>query len=289
MSVVNGLFFDDLGRATLSQVEQNLQEVVEARFAARFLYPDVEQCVDAIFVGEPLLSLDRVVADAKVAKELLVIVHVEFLKILKAVAQWLFACKQRNTPSVTASTKQGRTPPNPPQSAIIRLLLDLVSRSYSANIRIGHQVAFRTNISHQLNTDRVSELENKDVIPLTAMRWGNCSSSWNRETDAGYMHSWNGIRSLSQLTCNRESWNRVEDVLFYPRWTSFCGLIQRLSSWHIASHKPLVPPANTCFLGCYRYGVFQERGGVVYSLWLKCKHAGLPITTPARLHWHQSH
>lgn len=87
MSVVNGLFFDDLGRATLSQVEQNLQEVVEARFAARFLYPDVEQCVDAIFVGEPLLSLDRVVADAKVAKELLVIVHVEFLKILKAVAQ----------------------------------------------------------------------------------------------------------------------------------------------------------------------------------------------------------
>lgn len=247
MSVVKGLFFDDLGRATLSEVEQNLQEVVEARFSARFLYPDVEQSVNAIFVVEPLLSLDRVVADAKVAKELIVIVHVEFLEILKAVAQRLFACKQRNKPPVTASAKQARTPPNPPPSAIIRLLLDLVSRSYSSNIRIGHQVAFRTNISLQLNTDRVSELENKDVIPLTATRRGNCSSSWNRETDAGYMHSLNGIRSLSQLTCNRESWNREEDVLFYPRWTSFCGLIQRLSCWHIASHKPLVflpmPPA----------------------------------------------
>lgn len=114
MSVVNGLFFDDLGRATLFQVEQNLQEVVEVRFSACFLYPDVEQCMDAIFVVELLLSLDHVVADAEVAKELLVIVHVEFLKILKAVAQRLFACEQRNRPSVTASTKQGRTPPNPP-------------------------------------------------------------------------------------------------------------------------------------------------------------------------------
>lgn len=160
---MNGLFFDDLGRATLPQVEQNLQEVVEARFSARFLYPDVEQRVDAIFVVEALLCLDHVVADAKVAEELLVIVHVEFLKILKAAAQGLFACKRRNKPSVTGSTKQGWTPPNPLKSAIIRPLLGLVSRSGSANIRVGHQVALRTDISQRFNTERVSELEIKTL------------------------------------------------------------------------------------------------------------------------------
>lgn len=107
MSVEKGLFFDVLGRATLFQVEQNPQEVIEGRFSARFLYPDVEQFVDALFIGEILLSLDHVVTDAEAAKELVAIVHVEFLKILEALAQRLFACKQRNRPSVTASTKHG--------------------------------------------------------------------------------------------------------------------------------------------------------------------------------------
>lgn len=127
--MVNGLLFDDLGRATLPQVEQNLQEVVEARVSALFLYPDVEQGVDAVFVVEPLPGLDHVVADAQVAKELPVIVHVDFLKILKAVAQGLFACKQRHTPSAGAGAKQGRTPPDPPPSETSRLVLELVLTS----------------------------------------------------------------------------------------------------------------------------------------------------------------
>lgn len=103
MTVANGLFFDVLGRATLVEVAQDLQEGVERRLSARLLYPDVEQRVDPVFVEEVVLVLDHVVVDAELTKEPLVIVQVKFLKIREATAQRLFACEQRNRPSDAAA------------------------------------------------------------------------------------------------------------------------------------------------------------------------------------------
>lgn len=141
--MVNGLFFDVLGCAALVQVQQDLQELVQAGSPALFLHPDVEQLVDPVLIVQLLFALDHVVVDVEAAEELPVIVYVEFLEILEAAAQRLFACEQR-------SRRCSPPPPKLPTSG-------LATRGRHNNPSVKHS--------------------RKKFLPLMATSGGNGSSS----------------------------------------------------------------------------------------------------------------
>lgn len=108
MTVVNGVFLDELSRSPLIQVEQHLEEVVQVGLLARLLYPDVQQIVDPVFVGKVFLPFDHVVGDAEVTEESLVIVNVDFFEVVEAFPQRPFACGQRQRRSFVNADESER-------------------------------------------------------------------------------------------------------------------------------------------------------------------------------------
>lgn len=95
MTVVNGVLLDVLGRSPLIQIEQRSEQVVQAGVSALFLYPDIQQFVDLVFVGKELFAFDHIVVDAELTEESLVVVDVNFFKIVEAFPQRQFTCEQR--------------------------------------------------------------------------------------------------------------------------------------------------------------------------------------------------
>lgn len=100
MAVVNRLLLDGLGRSPLVQIQKRFQQVVQGGVPALSLHPDVQQLVDPVLVGEGIFALDHVVVDAEVTEESLLVVELDFLKVLEAFPQRLFTCRERPRPSV---------------------------------------------------------------------------------------------------------------------------------------------------------------------------------------------
>lgn len=90
MAVVNRLLLDGLGRSPLVQIQKRFQQVVQGGVPALSLHPDVQQLVDPVLVGEGIFALDHVVVDAEVTEESLLVVELDFLKVLEAFPQRLF-------------------------------------------------------------------------------------------------------------------------------------------------------------------------------------------------------
>lgn len=91
MAVADGLVFDVLGGAALPELQQDLEEVLEAGPRPGLLHPDVEELVDPVLVRKLLLLLHHVVVDAQVTEELPVVADVQLLEVLEASAEGLLA------------------------------------------------------------------------------------------------------------------------------------------------------------------------------------------------------
>lgn len=111
VAVADGLLSDVLGRAALVQVEQHLQELVQAGSSALLLHPGVEQLVEPVLEGLVVFALDHVVVDVELAEELLVVADVQLLEKQEAAAQRLRACGRRpgSAPPRTARGRESTT------------------------------------------------------------------------------------------------------------------------------------------------------------------------------------
>lgn len=96
VSEEQGLLFDVLGGAALVQVQQDLQQLVQAGAPALLLHPHVQQLVEAVLVRKLLPAFDHVVVDVEAAEELAVVVDVQLLEELEAAPQRLLACGRRS-------------------------------------------------------------------------------------------------------------------------------------------------------------------------------------------------
>lgn len=96
MTTSNSVLLYGLSRAPLVQVNQRLQQVVQAGVPALLLHPNAQQLVDLVFIQKALFALYYVVVDPQVTEESLVVVEIDVDKILEAFLQRIFTCEKQN-------------------------------------------------------------------------------------------------------------------------------------------------------------------------------------------------